>query len=62
MLLVDSEGDFHVIPSDDTAKVEAFTEETLTPEGRTVLDTFNLGPALIVDGEKQDIASSEAAI
>ena len=61
MLLVDSEGDFHVIPSADTAKVEAFTEETLTPEGRTVLDTFNLGPALIVDGEKQDIASSEAA-
>jgi exopolysaccharide biosynthesis protein len=61
MLLVDSEGDFHVIPSADTAKVEAFTEETLAPEGRTVLDTFNLGPALIVDGEKQDIASSEAA-
>ena len=57
MLLVDSEGDFHVIPSADTAKVEAFTEETLAPEGRTVLDTFNLGPALIVDGEKQDIAS-----
>ena len=61
MLLVDSEGDFHVIAGADTAKVEAFTAETLAPQGRTVMDTFNLGPALIVDGEVQDIAASEAA-
>lgn len=61
MLLVDSEGDFHVIPSADTAKVNEFTEAELAPEGRTILDTFNLGPALIVDGEVQDIAASEAA-
>lgn len=61
MLVIDSEGDFHIIPSADTAKVEAFTEETLTPQGRTILQAFNLGPALVVNGEVQDIAASEAA-
>ena len=61
MLLVDSEGDFHVIPHAKTAEIEAFVENTLTPEGRTILDTFNLGPALVLNGEKQDIAASQAA-
>ena len=42
-------------------EIEAFIENTLTPEGRTVMDTFNLGPALVIDGEVQDIASSQAA-
>ena len=61
MLVVDSEGDFHIVPHARTKDIEAFTEETLTPEGRTIMDTFNLGPALVINGEVQDIASSQAA-
>ena len=61
MLIVDSEGDFHTIPTADTQKVEAFIAETLEPQGRTILDAFNLGPVLVLDGQPQDIAASEAA-
>ena len=61
MLVVDSEGDFHIVPHARTKDIEAFTEETLTPAGRTIMDTFNLGPALVINGEVQDIASSQAA-
>lgn len=62
MLVVDSEGDFHVIPHAKTEDIEAFVEATLTPEGKTILDTFNLGPVLVQDGVKQDIESSQAAL
>ncbi|MBR3494106.1 MAG: phosphodiester glycosidase family protein [Clostridia bacterium] len=61
MLLIDSEGDFHVVPSATTKTIRTFVDEELTPRGRTVLDTFNLGPVLVLDGEPQDIAASEAA-
>ena len=61
MLLIDSEGDFHVIPSATTENINAFVKETLEPQGRTILDTFNLGPALIVNGEVQETKNSEAA-
>ena len=62
MLVVDSEGDFYIVPHARTAEIEAFVEETLTPEGRTILDTFNLEPALVIDGEAQDVSASQAAI
>ena len=62
MLVVDNEGDFYIVPHAKTQEIEEFIETTLTPEGRTVMDTFNLGPALVIDGEPQDIASSQAAI
>ena len=61
MLLIDSRGDFHIVPSATTKGIEAFVDSELTPEGRTVLHTFNLGPALIIDGEIQDVSQSEAA-
>jgi len=61
MLVIDSEGDFHAIYAADTAKVQAFQAETLDPLGRTILDTFNLGPVLVVNGEAQDVTASEAA-
>ena len=61
MLIVDSTGDFHVIPSATTEAVEAFVAEKLEPEGKTILHAFNLGPALVIDGEVQDISASEAA-
>ena len=61
MLLIDSEGDFHVIPSATTESIDAYVAEHLTPNGLTVLDTFNLGPALILNGEVQDMAETAAA-
>jgi Exopolysaccharide biosynthesis protein related to N-acetylglucosamine-1-phosphodiester alpha-N-acetylglucosaminidase len=62
MLVVDSEGDFYVVPQARTRDIESFIETELTPAGRTVLDTFNLGPALIMNGEVQDISASQAAL
>ena len=61
MLLVDSAGDFHAIYEADTGKVEAYVAENLTPAGRTVMDTFNLGPVRVVNGEAQDVSASAAA-
>ena len=61
MLLIDSEGDLHVVPSAVTENIESYINETLTPQGCTVLHTFNLGPALILNGDVQDISTSEAA-
>ena len=61
MLIIDSEGDFHAVPSAVTENIEEYVAENLTPQNRTILDTFNLGPVLIRDGEVQDISESEAA-
>lgn len=61
MLLVDSEGDFHIIPAATTKTIEAYIRDELTSNGLTVLDTFNLGPALVLNGEVQDMADTEAA-
>ena len=61
MLVVDSEGDFYIIPEAKTQEITAFVENELTPKGRTIMDTFNLGPALIVDGEVQQVSESRAA-
>ena len=60
MLLVDSEGDFHIIPEARTKEIEAFVESELTPQNRTVMDTFNLGPALVINGTAQDVTLSRA--
>ena len=61
MLLIDSEGDFHPVFSAGSKNISAFIDEYLTPFGLTVLDTFNLGPVLVMDGEVQDVSKSEAA-
>ena len=62
MLLVDSEGDFHVVDSATTELIDAYAEEFLTPLGRTILQTFNCGPVLVKNGRVPLIAQSEAAI
>ena len=59
MLVIDSEGDFHVVYAADTKKIHEYAEENLAPLGRTVMDTFNIGPALVINGEVQDAAASE---
>ena len=61
MLLIDSAGDFHVVYSATTEKIDAYVEENLTPQGRTVLDTFNIGPVLVLNGEVQDVSQTEMA-
>lgn len=62
MLLIDSEGDFHVVNSATTENINAYVAEYLTPQGRTILNTFNCGPVLVQDGRVPMIAQSEAAL
>ena len=61
MLVIDSEGDFHAVENAATDRIRAFIEEELTPRGRTILDTFNIGPVLVANGEVQDVSQSAMA-
>ena len=61
MLVIDSAGDFHAVNSATTEKVEQFIASQLTPFNLTVLDTFNLGPVLVMNGQVQDVSQSEVA-
>ena len=61
MLLIDSEGDFHAVYSASTESIEAYVAENLTPIGRTIMHTYNIGPVLVVNGEAQDVSQSEMA-
>ena len=58
-LLIDSEGDFHAVEAAVTETIDAYVRENLTPLGRTVMDSFNIGPVLVRNGEVQDVAHSE---
>lgn len=62
MLVIDNEGDLHVVPEATTDSIAAFTAETLEPQGRTIINTFNIGPALILDGQVQDVSQSRVAM
>ena len=59
MLIIDSEGDFHAVYAATTEKIAAYAEENLAPKGLTILDTFNIGPVLVLNGEVQDVSVSE---
>ena len=61
MLVIDSEGDFHAVENAATDRIRAFIEKELTPRGRTILDTFNIGPVLVLNGEVQDVSQTEMA-
>ncbi len=61
MLLIDSAGDFHIIPDAGTEKIDAYVAEHLTPEEKTILHTFNFGPALVLNGEAQDVSTTGVA-
>jgi len=61
MLVIDSEGDFHAVYDAATEGIQAFIDGELTPQGRTVLDTFNIGPVLVKDGEVQNVSESAMA-
>lgn len=50
MLITDENGDFHIIPKSDAATLKALMEE------HTLINVFNFGPALVIDGELQEIS------
>ena len=58
MLLIDSAGDFHVVDEAVTETIEAYIGENLTPNGLTVMDTFNIGPVLVRNGAAVDVSQS----
>ncbi len=60
MLVIDSAGDFWLIKEATTEKINAFLSDEL-PEGRSIINTFNVGPALVINGEVQDMADTVAA-
>lgn len=58
MLLIDSAGNFHVVYAAVTETIDEYVAENLTPYGLTVLDTFNIGPVLVLNGEAQDVSQA----
>ena len=48
MLVIDANGDFHILIRSDAAELKALVESD-TP----IVNVFNFGPALVVDGELQ---------
>ena len=48
MLLIDEDGDFHVLTSDN----DLVAAEKETIDGKKVINAFQFGPALVIDGEK----------
>lgn len=50
MLITDENGDFHIIPKSDAATLKALME------AHTLVNVFNFGPALVIDGSLQEIS------
>lgn len=50
MLITDENGDFHIIKNSDAEQLKALMEQ------HTLVNVFNFGPALVIDGEKQEIS------
>ena len=48
MLLIDEDGDFHVL----TADTDLVAAEKETINGKKIINAFQFGPALVIDGEK----------
>ena len=60
VLLIDSNGDFHVVYCADSEAIQQAVEAF--PEGVTLINSFNLGPVLIEDGEVKNIKESAVAL
>ena len=58
VLVIDSEGDFSIIPNATSGDMQAFLAE-LEASGRIAVNSFTFGPALINNGEVQTITSKE---
>jgi len=50
MLITDENGDFHILKNSDAALLQALMEE------HTLINVFNFGPALVIDGQLQEIS------
>ena len=58
LLIIDDQGDFYAVRYAQSADVETFKSSTL-PAGRTIVNTFTLGPVLVENGQVQDITTKE---
>ena len=54
VLVIDDQGDLHVVPKAASADVQAFIAE-LESEGKKAVNVFTFGPALVLNGEMQTI-------
>ncbi len=59
VLLIDSNGDFHTVDRGDSDSIQAVIDAF--PEGVTLVNSFNLGPVLIENGEVRNIKESAVA-
>lgn len=53
MLIIDDLGDFHILKNSDAAQLQALIESE-----RELINVFNFGPALVIDGELQEMPES----
>ena len=60
VLLIDDLGDFHAVRQASSADVQTYTAG-LESNGKKVVNAFTFGPALIIDGEVQEIAGESGA-
>jgi len=58
VLVIDDQGDLYGIKQATAEKYQTFLAETL-PEGRSVINTFTLGPVLVENGEPQEFTTRE---
>ena len=59
VLLIDDQGDFSVVQKARSADVQARTAE-LEAEGKKVVNAFTFGPALVINGEVQEIKREQS--
>ena len=59
VLVVDDRGDFSVIQKASSADVQAFLAD-LQSEGHEAMNVFTFGPALVLNGEVQEIKGSDS--
>lgn len=50
MLITDENGDFHILKNSDATLLQALMQE------HTLINVFNFGPALVIDGQLQEIS------
>ena len=59
VLLIDDLADFHVIQKASSADVQAYIAD-LEGQGRTIVNAFTFGPALVINGEVQEIKGKDS--
>ena len=57
VLVIDDAGDFHIVSQASSADMAAFMEE-LEGQGRKAINTFTFGPALVKDGQVQEVSKN----